>query len=229
MDTANLTFAQLVLSLFGSLAFAGIGVAVGYRLLPLSKLYREIKTRSEHAANAESLPRVPFQGKLLPTEIVCLEGNLIRYRDGSYGKAYKFEPANSLYDDGYLTEQRIEELKTILKFDRPQNTIIQFRFENAADDGSVLKGHLRSRSKEGSDPVACLLQAGNLSLYEESIRSGQIMQQTVSVWIRVPVRASTDKSILSRVVPSIARFICDSAGARGVRVSRKGKASVSVF
>lgn len=205
MDAANLTFAQLVLSLFGSLAFAGIGVAVGYRLLPLSNLHRKIKTRNDNTENAEPFPRVPCRGKLLPTEIIGLEGNLIRYRDGSYGKAYKFEPANTLYDDGNLTEQRIEELKTILKFDRPQNTIIQFRFENAADDGSVLKEHLRSRNKDGSDPVACLLQAGKLSLYEESIRSGQIMQQTASVWIRVPVRASTDKSILSRVVPSIAR------------------------
>jgi len=207
MDTANLTFAQLILSLFGSLAFAGIGVAVGYRLLPISKLHRKIKTRNDNTENAEQSPKVPCRGKLLPTEIVGLEGNLIRYRDGSYGKAYKFEPANTLYDDGYLTEQRIEELKTILKFDRPQNTIIQFRFENAMDDGWVLKEHLRSRNKEGSDPVACLLQAGNLSLYEESIRSGQIMQQTASVWIRVPVRASTDKSILSGVAPSIAREI----------------------
>ncbi|MGH9819417.1 MAG: hypothetical protein ACRD43_04540, partial [Pyrinomonadaceae bacterium] len=88
------------------------------------------------------------KGRLLPTEILGLEGNIIRYRDGSFAKAFTFEPANTLYDDGRLTEQRIEDLKTILKFDRPVNTIIQFRFENAADDGQVLKDHLRSRNNE---------------------------------------------------------------------------------
>lgn len=118
MDTANLSFAHIAVSLFGSLTFAGIGLAIGHRLFP------RYKAMKRHVKNIQSkttgrMSEVPSEGKLLPTEIVGIDGNLIRYSDGSYGKAYRFEPANTLYDDGWLTEQRIEDLKTILKFDKP--------------------------------------------------------------------------------------------------------------
>ena len=207
MDTANLSFVYAAASLFGSLTFAGIGLAIGHRLLPRHKAERKLAGNRSLSKSAERIFVVPSDGKLLPSEIVGLDGNLIRYCDGSYGKAYQFEPANTLYDDGLLTEQRIEELKTILKFDKPQNTIIQIRFENAMDDGDVLKDHLRTRNAERSDPVAGLLQATNLALYEEAIRSGQIIQQTATVWIRVPVRDANDKGLLAGVFPSIRREI----------------------
>lgn len=216
MDTANLSFAHIAVSLFGSLTFAGIGLAIGHRLFPRYKAQR--KHVKDHQSKTTGRPsEVPSEGKLLPSEIVGLDGNLIRYCDGSYGKAYCFEPANTLYDDGWLTEQRIEDLKTILKFDRPPNTVIQFRFQNATDDGSVLKDHLRSRNTERSDPVASLLQATNLSLYEEAIRSGQIMQQTATVWIRVPVRANGDKGLISGLIPSIKREISENGTLRFIR------------
>ncbi|QYO64892.1 hypothetical protein [Leptolyngbya sp. 7M] len=112
-----------------------------------------------------------------------------------------------MYDDGRITEQRIEDLKTILKFEKPPNTVIQFRFQNAVDDGRVLKDHLRTRNSERSDPIACVLQATNLSLYEEAIRSGQVMRQTATVWIRVPVRDKADNSLLSGAFPSIIRSV----------------------
>ncbi|MGD9563125.1 MAG: hypothetical protein AB7W44_12675, partial [Pyrinomonadaceae bacterium] len=129
------------------------------------------------------------------------------YRDGSFGKAYVFEPANSLYVDGNVTEQRIEELKTILKFEKPKDTIIQFRFLNSPDTGEVLRDHLLSRDAESSDPVAGVLHATNLSLQEEAIRSGEVMRQTATVWIRVPVRDSADKGMLSSLLPSLLRDV----------------------
>jgi len=120
MDTANLSFAHIAVTIFGSFAFAGIGLVIGRRLLPAFKLHRET-TRHLPVVTHTQLPRdIPGEsGRLLPTEILGLEDNIIRYRDGSFGKAYSFEPANTLYDDGRLTEQRIEDLKTILKFDKP--------------------------------------------------------------------------------------------------------------
>jgi len=208
MDTANLSFTHIAITLFGSFAFAGIGLAIGRRVFPHFRLHRDEASKLPLFVSAAASPEIQSgNGRLLPTEILGLEGNIIRYRDGSFGKAYSFEPANTLYDDGRLTEQRIEDLKTILKFDKPPDTIIQFRFQNAVDDGKVLKDHLRSRSIEGTDPIASVLHATNLVLYEESISSGHVMRQTASVWIRVPVRDKTDSSLFGSVFPSLIRVV----------------------
>lgn len=208
MDTANLPFAYIAASLFGSFLFAGIGLVIGRRVFPEFKLHRGVVNDIAPVIQSEvALDTRGDSGRLLPTEILGLEGNIIRYRDGSFGKAFIIEPANTLYDDGRLTEQRIEDLKTILKFDKPPNTIIQFRFANAVDDGRVLKDHLRSRDEENNDGIASVLQASNLSLLEGAIRSGQVMRQTATAWIRVPVRDKADNSIVGSAFPSIIRTI----------------------
>ena len=200
MDTANLSFAQIAISLFGGLISISIGLVAAIRLIPsFTQLLTLNKAQSR--AGEESEPNE--SGRLVPTEIAGLDGNIIRYKDGSYGKAYIFEPSNSLYIDGDVTEQRVEELKTILKFEKPKNTVIQFRFINSPDAGDVLRDHLVTLDRERSDPVAGVLHATNLSLYEEAIRSGDIMRQTASVWIRVPVRDGKDKGILSSLFPSL--------------------------
>ena len=218
MDTANLSFAYVAIALFGSFTFAGIGLVIGRRVFPHFLVHRkEIKEFGPITRNFPSTEIPGESGRLFPTEILGLEGSIIRYRDGSFGKAYSFEPANTLYDDGRLTEQRIEDLKTILKFDKPPNTIIQFRFVNAADDGRVLKCHLRSRDEENSDPIASVLQATNLSLYEESIRSGQVMRQSASVWVRVPVRDNSDNSLLGKAFPSVIHAIRENGLLRFLR------------
>ncbi|MGD9564313.1 MAG: hypothetical protein AB7W44_18750, partial [Pyrinomonadaceae bacterium] len=118
MDTANLSFAHVAISLFGSLFSVGLALMVGYRIVPAFKAHKgQLAVHSN--PNAVQYTKITHPGRLFPTEIAGLDGNVIRYRDGSFGKAYVFEPANSLYVDGNVTEQRIEELKTILKFEKP--------------------------------------------------------------------------------------------------------------
>lgn len=205
MDTANLTFAQIAISFFGGLLSIGLGLVAGLRFIPA---VRSISSRAPTNRESRTLfAENPDAGRIFPTEIAGLDGNTIRYRDGSYGKAYIFEPSNSLYIDGNVTEQRIEELKTILKFEKPENTVIQFRFLNSLDTGEVLRAHLSSRNTSTSDPVAGVLQATNLALHEEAIRSGEVMRQTATVWIRVPVRDPDDKGMMSSLLPSLAKDI----------------------
>lgn len=206
MDTANLSYAHILFAVASSLLFAGVGLAIGRSVLTLSSTHRRTALKENTAAPAIPDP-ARTEGRLFPTEILGLDGNVIRYRDGSFAKAYRFEPANTLYDDGRLTEQRIEEMKALLKFEKPAGTIIQFRFCNKPDDGTTLKNHLRTRNNEKSDPLASLLQATNLSLYEEAIRNGQAMTQAASVWIRVPTRDIADKSPLTRSFPGLVREI----------------------
>jgi len=208
MDAANLTFAHIFLTILGSFFVGGVGLAIGWRVLPIAKTHRKSKTTQPNEKVVEkSIDTTKGNGRLFPTEILGLEGNIIRYRDGSFAKAYRFEPANTLYDDERLTEQRVEELKTLLKFEKPDKTIIQFRFETKPDDGRALRDHLRTRNTEKSDPLASLLQATNLAVYEEAIKSGEIRAQTATVWIRVPTKHLNDNSIFSRFVPSLLREI----------------------
>lgn len=210
MDTANLTLAQTLFVVLGSFLLGGIGLAIGWRVLPIARINRGLpknKTREnpDIKSTGENLTRAG--GRLFPTEVLGLEGNVVRYRDGSFAKAYRFDPANTLYDDANLTEQRVEELKTLLKFEKPDKTIIQFRFVNKPDDGTTLRNHLRTRNAEKTDPLASLLQATNLAVYEEAVKSGEIKTQAATVWIRVPVKHLSDKSVFSRFVPSLAREI----------------------
>ncbi|CAN5462345.1 hypothetical protein BH10ACI1_BH10ACI1_02010 [soil metagenome] len=208
MDTANLSFAQVLLSVLGSFLFGGVGLAVGWRILPIAKLHRKTEKPEPRENTSQKSPdSTKANGRLLPTEVLGLEGNIVRYRDGSFAKAYRFEPANTLYDNEHFTEQRVEELKTLLKFEKPDKTIIQFRFINKPDDGTTLRNHLRSRNTEKSDPLASLLQATNLAVYEEALKSGEIRHQSAMVWIRVPTKHLNDKSIFSLVFPSISREI----------------------
>lgn len=208
MDTANLSFAQVFLTLISSFSALGVAFAIGCRLIPACRL--RVKKGQEQAS------RLPIEdtenpahgrGRLFPTEILGLVGNIIRYRDGSFGKAYRFEPAHTLFDDQRLTEQRIEELKILLKFEKPEKTIIQFRLNTKPDHGAVLKNHLRTRNHEKTDLLAGLLHATNLAVYEERVARGEIKTQTATVWIRVPVKHLNDRSVLSRFVPSLVREI----------------------
>lgn len=204
MDPANLTYAHLIAAITGSFLAAGIGLAIGLRALPLSRVHYR-NTRVPGTRYSRRIPPGDGGGRLMPTGILGLDGTSIRYVDGSFGKAYRFEPANTLYDDQRLTEQRIEELKTLLKFERPEGTVIQFRFSNEPDDGSTLRDHLRTRNAAKSDPLASLLHATNLALYDEALHAGRVMSQTATVWIRVPARDAADPNLISRMLPGLIR------------------------
>ncbi len=115
MDTANLTLMQTLFAVLGSFFLGGIGLAIGLKILPIAKSRRSFsKNRREKKPESKLVDENLFRtrgGRLFPTEILGLEGNIVRYRDGSFARGYRFEPANTLYDDERLTEQRVEEIK----------------------------------------------------------------------------------------------------------------------
>ncbi|HMS43567.1 MAG TPA: hypothetical protein PKE69_25290, partial [Pyrinomonadaceae bacterium] len=134
-----------------SFSALGAAFAIGWRVFPGIKISGKRGRKYSAETTIERTPDLTKPGgRLLPTEVLGLEGNIIRYRDGSFAKAYRFEPANTLFDDERHTEQRIEELKTLLKFEKPEKTIIQFRFATKPDDGTTLINHLRTRNTEKS-------------------------------------------------------------------------------
>ena len=209
----NLSPVFLITSLIASSAALGIGLVIAFRLLP----------KFRHAGGAKSArlsaPAIGVlspadeknlrhgQGRLRKSEILGFDGDLLRYRDGSFGKAYRITLANTIYQTEEFTENRVDEIASLLNFDKPAGTIIQIRFDSLPDGGAILQNHLRCRNEKESHPHAGLLQATNLKIYEEAITGELLKEQSATVWIRVPGSDSHDHKAVLSFLPSVAKEI----------------------
>ncbi|HEV8159902.1 MAG TPA: hypothetical protein VGP58_12785 [Pyrinomonadaceae bacterium] len=209
----NLSSLFLMTSLIASSAALGIGLVIALRLLPT---YRRTTGRKYNTTPAPVINAFPVagdekpshgQGRLRKSEILGFDGGLLRYRDGSFGRAYRITLANTIYQSEEFTENRVDEISSLLNFDKPAGTIIQIRFDSLPDAGGVLRNHLRCRNEKESHPHAALLQATNLKIYEEAISDGLLKEQSATVWIRVPAIDSHDHPAILNFLPSVFREI----------------------
>jgi hypothetical protein len=149
----NLSPAFLLTSLIAASAAFAVGVVIAFRFLPV---YRRIvgnkpdkkpiiEINDSLASDKKKLTH--GQGRLRKSEIIGFDGALIRYRDGSFGRAYRIALANTIYQSEEFTENRIDEISSLLNFDKPAGTIIQIRFDSLPGGGAVLRNHLRSRNE----------------------------------------------------------------------------------
>ena len=209
----NLSPHFLLTSLIASSVALGIGLVIAFRLVPVYRRAAGRKSDKQLAPVINVLPSFDGrklkhgQGRLRKSEIMGFDGALLRYRDGSYGRAFRIRLANTIYQSEEFTENRVDEISSLLNFDKPAGTIIQVRFETLPDSGTCLKNHLRCRNDEGSHPHAALLHATNLKIYEEAISDGLLKEQSATVWIRVPASDSRDHPAILSFLPSVAREI----------------------
>ncbi len=209
----NLSTHFLVASLLASSAALGIGLVIAFRLVPV---YRRATGRKTDNRDAPAVRAVPAsieqklkhgQGRLRKSEIMGFDGDLLRYRDGSYGRAYRVTLANTIYQSAEFTESRIDEISSLLNFNKPAGTVIQIRFDSLPDSGAILRNHLRCRNEKESHAHAALLHATNLKIYEDAIGEGLLKEQSATVWIRVPGSDSHDHKPILNFLPSVAREI----------------------
>ena len=209
----NLSPHFLLASLIASSAALGIGLVTALRLLPD---YRKNAGHKSNNGSAQTINALPVaddeklrqgQGRLRKSEIIGFDGAFIRYRDGSYGRAYRITLANTIYQSEEVTENRVDEIASLLNFDKPAGTIIQIRFDSLPDGGTVLRNNLRCLNKDESHPHAALLHATNLKIYEEAIAGELLKEQSATVWIRVPASDSHNHKPILNFLPSIAREI----------------------
>jgi hypothetical protein len=209
----NLSPHFLITSLLASSVALGVGLIVAYRLLPKFKQAAGQKSNEgeapvaavPHASNNKNLRR--GQGRLRKSEILGFDGSLIRYRDGSFGKAYRIRLANTIYQSEEFTENRVDEIAGLLNFDKPAGTVIQIRFDSLPDAGTILRNHLRCRNEMTSHPHAALLHATNLKIYEEAIAGEFLKEQTATVWIRVPAMDAHDHKAFLSFLPGVFKEI----------------------
>lgn len=209
----NLTPQFLITSLLASSAALGIGLVIAYRFLPV---YRRNAARKSTRPTTQAINALPSseekkllcgQGRLRKSQIMGFDGDLLRYRDGSFASAYRITLANTIYQSEEFTENRVDEISSLLNFDKPAGTIIQIRFDSLPDGGAVLRNHLRSRNERDSHPHAALLHATNLKIYEDAIADELIKTQSATVWIRVPAVDSHDHPAVLNFLPSVAKEI----------------------
>jgi len=209
----NLSPHFLIMSLIASSAALGVGLVIAFRLMPV---YRRTAGRKSNRQPSPAINALPAsdekklrhgQGRLRKSEILGFDGDLLRYRDGSYGRAYRITLAHTIYQSEEFTENRVDEISSLLNFDKPTGTVIQIRFDSLPDGGSVLRNHLRCRNEKDSHPHAALLHATNLKIYEDAISDGLLKEQSATVWIRVPAIDGHDHHPLLQFLPSVAKEI----------------------
>nr|HMS42624.1 hypothetical protein [Pyrinomonadaceae bacterium] len=77
MDAANLTFAHIFLTIVGSFLVGGVGLAIGWRILPIAKSHHRTKTPLPSEKTIEkSIDTTKGDGRLFPTAVLGLEGNI---------------------------------------------------------------------------------------------------------------------------------------------------------
>ncbi len=209
----NLSPHFLLASLIASSLGLGIGLVFALRLIPVYRRAAGQKSNAQFPlainalrdSNENKLKH--GQGRLRKSEIMGFDGDLLRYRDGSFGRAYRITLANTIYQSEEFTENRIDEISSLLNFDKPAGTIIQIRFDSLPDTGGILRNHLRCRNEQDSHPHASLLHATNLKIYEDAISDGLLKEQSATVWIRVPGPDSHDHKPILNFLPSVVREI----------------------
>jgi hypothetical protein len=209
----NLSTHFLIMSLIASGAALGVGLVIAFRLMPVYRRSAGRKSNDQPAPLINALPAsdgkklARGRGRLRKSEIIGFDGDLLRYRDGSYGRAYRVTLANTIYQSEEFTENRVDEISSLLNFDKPAGTIIQIRFDSLPDGGAILRNHLRCRNEKDSHPHAALLHATNLKIYEDAIGDELLKEQSATVWIRVPAIDSHDHKPIFQFLPSVAREI----------------------
>ena len=209
----NLSPHFLLASFIASGAALGIGLVTAFRLLPIYRKNVGLKINNYTAQAINALPAADDkklmhgQGRLRKSEIIGFDGDLLRYRNGSYGRAYCITLANTIYQSEEFTENRVDEIASLLNFDKPAGTIIQIRFDSLPDGGTVLRNHLRCRNKEESHSHAALLHATNLKIYEDAIGDELLKEQSATVWIRVPAQDAHDHKPILQFLPGLVREI----------------------
>ena len=209
----NLSPHFLVASLIASGAALGVGLVAAFRLLPSFRRTAALKSGEQ----SEAVISAPLafdkknlrhgQGRLRKGEVMGFDGDLLRYRDGSYGRAYRITLANTIYQSEEFTENRIDEISSLLNFDKPAGTTIQIRFDSLPGGGAVLRNHLGSINAQEAHPHAGLLHATNLKIYEDSIANELLKEQSATVWVRVPAQDAHDHPAILNFLPSVNREI----------------------
>lgn len=206
---------------------AGLGFGVGSRLMPIGLQAGRDLRQWKKSNEAEIHRRIMVDestrirlarpvGRKRDSSIAGIYEDVLRHTDGSYSRGYDAELAATMLAPDGVVESRYDELARMLAVEKPPGTVVQFRFTSGPDPGRAIAAHLRTRGDGAlTHPEASRLHAANIDFYTTVARSRAYRHGKLSVWVRVPVKHSSDATSrgLSAFIPAASREI----GKQGMR------------
>lgn len=156
----------------------------------------------------------PFKSK-----VVNLKHQVFRNVDGSFTAGFKVEPAAQIYAPDEWNNELNAMIARLISLEKPEGTVLQFRTSYLPDPGVLLKGHVEylEAITDIHEP-ALLLHQADLHHHFENIREGRYRHQSVTLWVRVPVKHRMDRWTSSFLVTwLILKTAFQREGVRGFR------------
>src|SRR5215831_8127028 len=131
--------------------------------------YDELTSAEELRSQTLALMRP--SGRRRDSSIVGIYKDALRHKDGALTVAYHVETPATMFADDSLVDIRYDDLARMLAFDKPANTLVQFRYTTIPDPGYAIINVIASRAELGSHPLASLLQASTLDYLQSAAKS----------------------------------------------------------
>ena len=125
-------------------------------------------------------------GRRRESSIVGIYQDALRHKDGSLTVAYHVDVPATMFADDALTDARYDDLASMLAFDKPAGTLLQFRYATIPDPGYTIIDLISSRAETGTHPLASLLQASNIKYLESCAKEAPYRRGLLTLWVRVP-------------------------------------------
>jgi hypothetical protein len=194
----------------------GLGIGAAIRLLPMLRrshrdmatwaLSDEARLHERIAGDEEARKRLTKPlGRKRASSIVGLCESSLRHVDGSYTCAWHAQLAPTMLAHEHTIESRCDSLARMLAVEKPAGTVVQFRYSSGPDPGHAILAHLKARGDgESTHPDASELHASSVEFYRGAAAAGAYRHQTLSVWVRVPVKQKGDETSggLSAFIPA---------------------------
>lgn len=140
--------------------------------------------KTDEEIDAAEVLRNP-RGRTRNTSIIGIYEDALRHKDGALTAAYHVELQPSLFADDQLVDVRYDDMARMLAFDKPQGTVIQFRYATTPDRGLAISDVVSHRDQH-NHILAAFLQASNLDWLRNAAKIESFRRSVLTMWIRVP-------------------------------------------
>ncbi len=134
-------------------------------------------------------------GRKRDASIVGLYNDALRHKDGALTAAYHVEMPPTMFADDALVDIRYDDLARMLASEKPQGTLVQFRYSTIRDPGQVITSLVDSVAAEGTHALAGLLQASNLDCIRTAAKALPYRRSVLTMWVRVPPKKRNNSTM----------------------------------
>ena len=152
----------------------------------MERVFAHDELTNEQELRLRTLALVRPSGRRRDSSIVGIYRDALRHKDGALTVAYQVETPATMFADDALVDIRYDDIARMLAFDKPPDTLVQFRYSTTPDLGQAITNVISSRALAGAHTLASLLQSSNLDYLRGTAQSLPYRRSVLTMWIRVP-------------------------------------------